>query len=277
MLFEFVLKPINNVGLFSNPETNTNHLHWFGFTDGYYRMNLGEAKLLDFSEETVAFYRKESPLAVSGTYLDNWVDYQVARFYEDCLANFPYVVETVPEDLWEYLEFEYETQGEWRRYWRDLTDKFNREETDKFYDAFEWMTYERYLTGGHITSYNILSWSDGKNINIYWNNEGIYSHDEVPAWSAQKGKFSLPLNDYIEEMKSFHKRLFEQMADRIDEVCKKWDRGDVIIDCVSMKEDHKKREENFAKVLSTLPNKTDWNHVRECLNWLHQTYPKNHN
>ncbi len=268
MLFEFELKPVNGIEGWFRPASGTKHLSWFGFTLGYYRMNLGSEKLLNSSDETVAYYRQVAPSANTGTYLDSYVDYQIARFYEDCLELLPYALEPVPENLRDYIELEYETLRRWRLPWTDLTDKFDKEEKNKFFDALDWVTNDRYLTGGHITPYNILFWSDGQNMNIYWNNQEIYSHKDVPAWSAQKGKFKLPINQYLDEVKSFHNRLFEQMEQRIDDVCKKWERTDVIVDCEVMKTEHRQRAERFVQILATPPHKTDWNRVGECLSWL---------
>ncbi|MGW2278218.1 DUF5984 family protein [Streptomyces sp. NPDC001770] len=67
--------------------------HWFGLTDGWYCVDLDGHEVLRYSARTVAELRKD------GVPPHPYVDYYVARLWEDLLAIVSDAMEPVPGDL----------------------------------------------------------------------------------------------------------------------------------------------------------------------------------
>ncbi|MGW2839096.1 DUF5984 family protein [Streptomyces sp. NPDC001493] len=92
--------------------------HWFGLTDGWYCVDLDGHEVLRYSARTVAELRKE------GDPPHPYVDYYVARLWEDLLAIVSDAMEPVPGDLagiaadpspdWEWVDTpEAEAAADW--------------------------------------------------------------------------------------------------------------------------------------------------------------------
>jgi hypothetical protein len=93
-LFEFVLRPIEQVAPWGAP--GEENLHWFGLTDGWYWMNVGEVQLMRYSQRLIdAIPEWNPPLP--------YVDYQVDRLYDDLLSILPAIVDPIPPDIADFV------------------------------------------------------------------------------------------------------------------------------------------------------------------------------
>lgn len=114
--FGFELTPLAEVGTWGR---ETPRLHWFGLTDGWYWIELGEIRLLRFSAD----------------YEIPYVDYYVVRLWEDLLGLLPAVLEEVPADLVGFLRSDH--LG------------WNEVESDDAEAAIYWWS-DRYLDLGYL-------------------------------------------------------------------------------------------------------------------------------
>jgi hypothetical protein len=93
--FRFMLKPLREVTPWGESER---YLHWFGLTEGWYWIELGNHELLRcYSAQTLEGQR-------DGTFQHHpYVDYYVARYWEDLIQLAPVVMQPVPGDLAEFI------------------------------------------------------------------------------------------------------------------------------------------------------------------------------
>lgn len=82
--FLFELRPVENVEPWGVP--GDRKLHWFGLTDGWQCLDTTAGRLLEYA----------IPAHPSGK---TWMEYQVARLFEDLLGAWPAIVEPVPDDV----------------------------------------------------------------------------------------------------------------------------------------------------------------------------------
>lgn len=73
-------------------------LHWFGLTDGWYWIELGDQELLRYSPDTLRRFRSDD-LGPRHPY----VDYYIARLWEDLIDLPPMVMQPVPDDLQRFV------------------------------------------------------------------------------------------------------------------------------------------------------------------------------
>jgi hypothetical protein len=83
--FRFVLTPLGRVAPWGHEDRS---LHWFGLTDGWYWIELAGHELLRYAPDTL----RQHP----------YVDYYVARLWEDVVEMTPAVLEPVPADLLDF-------------------------------------------------------------------------------------------------------------------------------------------------------------------------------
>jgi hypothetical protein len=250
MLFNFTLAPLAEVSPWGEP--GDHHLHWFGLTYGLYWMEVGQDRLFEYSEQ-----------ARAALDLIRYVDYYVVRLYEDILEMFPFVLEPVPASLIPYLSGE--TGQKWdatfTSWWESLDDDPNPKQYSRVVDLCIELTSNRFLDAGYLRQApQIGMWSDESLVYIEWDNrERLF--EGVPAWSARYGTYALPREQFISEVKSFHSRLMEQMAQRIDEVIAGALPPDVRIEqhgLPGLQEQHELRRSLGDKALAAPPSKTDW-------------------
>ena len=104
MIFDFQLKHIEDIqpwGEFPNK-----NLHWFGFTDGKYRLKIGDEFLLNYSEEYKEYCSEKFP---DYTFETTFVEYQVVRLWEDTLELFSDIVESKSRETKHFLDAGYLT------------------------------------------------------------------------------------------------------------------------------------------------------------------------
>lgn len=252
MLINFTLAPIDEVVPWGQPGSYC--LHWFGLTYGEYWIQAGDATLFEYSDHARA----------AGA--ERYCTYQVVRLYEDLMDMLPHILEPVPNPLVPYisgagpgiLRGAYDAWCEIAADLPDADDRF------AFADAaVEWVERRR-LDSSHLApSANIAIWSDDERVHIGWDNRDRL-FDGEPAWSASLGSYRMSRGEFIKEMKSFHDRLMEQMAVRIDQVASGRLRSEIQIDLPGLTKEHEQRTRSLEAALKIVPA-TDWRQVERAV------------
>jgi len=131
--FNFELEPIDDIPPWGEGDSRT--LHWFGLTLGHYWVSTPLGDVLRYTDEQVREWEDQSP----------YVDYQVARIFEDLQCVLPSALEPVPEEIAALIE-----EGGWvdtvshRLKFLDDTDEQNR-----LYESF-WMRLSGTVIGPSI-------------------------------------------------------------------------------------------------------------------------------
>lgn len=252
MLIGFRLLPLARTQPWGRPGNLT--LHWFGLTDGCYWIEVGANRLFEYSEAAQA----------AGT--ARYCEYQVVRLYEDLLDMLPHILEPVPGSLIQYLS------GDTAIHWRANFDAWCHRSSDgldedRFYqiidDATSW-SGARHLDSAYLSpSANVSIWSDAASVHFEWDNRGRLI-DGKPAWSALLGTYPLPRAEFIEEIRSFNKRLMDQMSERVEEVLAGALASDINIDMPALVREHEQRSRALEDALRFQPQ-TDWGRVEASI------------
>jgi hypothetical protein len=252
VLINFTLTPIEEILPWGQPGSYS--LHWFGLTYGEYWIQASEAALFEYSDHARNAGAKR------------YCDYQVVRLYEDLMEMLPYILEPVPEPLVPYI------CGEPAKAWQNAYDAWrDRNEgvldTDYFCeiaDAAVVWSGKRRLDSAYLSpSANIAIWSDQEQVHIEWDNRDRHV-DGKPAWSAVLGSYQMPRDEFIEEMKSFHIRLLDQMAARVDQVVAGCLPSDIQIDLPGLVREHEQRARSLESALRLVPE-TDWQQTERAI------------
>jgi hypothetical protein len=178
----------------------------------------------------------------------------------------PYILEPVPEPLAPYISGE--SAEAWRNVyaaWCDTDDDV----TDPDYlgelgDAAVAWSGKRHLDSAYLSpSANIAIWSDREHVHIEWDNRDRLFEGN-PAWSALVGSYSMPRDQFLSEMKSFHDRLMEQMAARVDQVMAGHLPSEIEIDVPSLVREQGQRTRSFDEALRVVPG-TDWQRAETAI------------
>ncbi len=252
MLINFTLAPLARIVPWGEP--GNYRLHWFGLTYGEYWIEAGEATLLEYSDHARA----------AGA--ERYCTYQVVRLHEDLMEMLPYILEPVPDPLVPYISGE--GPGILRSAhaaWCERVD--DGPEADGLFDfadaAVGWIENRRLDSSYLLPSANVAIWSDEEHTHIAWDNRGRQFGGE-PAWSASLGSYLVSRVEFIEEIKSFHDRLMEQMAARVAQVASGCLPSEIQVDLPGLITEHEQRTRSFDAALKVVPA-TDWRQAERAV------------
>ncbi|OUS29194.1 hypothetical protein A9Q99_08755 [Gammaproteobacteria bacterium 45_16_T64] len=249
-LFEFRLRPLTEVEPWGEePDLS---LHWYGLTDGFYHMNVGEEQLYRYSDELMDIWSKEH------SYSKPFFDYQVTRLHEDVLCMLSDVLQPIPVRMHEYIST-VEKQRVWEDTLAGVYDETEYEEVEETYEmASEWLFHRRLqgMGGGP----NVIIWRVGDTIHIRWNSESILL-EGVQAWSTARGEYQLTVEAYVAEVESFHHRLMNDMRERIRLITTNNPMPHVNIDIPALISVQEEKDRFLSESLNRKPNVDDWGDV----------------
>jgi hypothetical protein len=263
MLFQFQLRPVKDVEPWGNEGDFS--LSWFGLTDGWYWMNCGDQELFRYDDAVLTAWHAKGLVPTDPPY----VDYQVVRLWEDMLEMLPDVLDPVPVELRQRVEPN-PMVGKWSAQpWKDLWTNWrelSEAELDLLCAATGWLS-NRTLDVGHLNhGPRIWFWTDGATLFIRWNNEGLYL-DGLREWSSIEGSYSMPLDAFVEEVRSFDRRLIGAMALRVKEIRHSWDRPAIQIDRDALVREQGQRAGKLSLILERVKIRepAPWKAVSEAI------------
>jgi hypothetical protein len=258
MLFNFRLRPVDRI----TPWTREGQpvLHWFGLTDGWYWMEVGTDELFRYTDDIlrrwdIAPHHKENL---------PYVGYQVVRLWEDLLEMLPSILEPIPDCVLEHVQ-----PGAQALVWRNQVDDCLIPQTDVPDNASDllerttsWLDH-RWLDVGYLhAGPRIWFWAQEQTVVIHWDNREIRV-DDMPVWTAGVGSIFLPLDVFIDEVRSFDRRLIHSMQERIASVQQHWSRSEVALDVPVLLREQQDRATWMEYILERAHNKppTAWQDV----------------
>lgn len=258
MRFHFRLRETQSMPLWRDAD-GAAHLHWFGLTDGWYWIEAEGSELFRYSQVLVDKWRSEHQ---SAPWLEAlpYVDYQVARLWEDVLNILPDVLEPVPKALAQHLG----SGGAWHEWMRvawTTPELQTLDSMERVYDATNWWITRRVDTAYLQAGPNIWFWSDGESLHLEWDNHEC-TLDGQPAWEAAVGEDITPTEEFLAEVRNFDMRLIRRMHDRVTLVQGGEARPGITLD-PGLSEDQRQRAQRLSTVLAhTTPREpTDWESV----------------
>lgn len=255
MLFNFHLLPIEDVSLFGYE--NQRSLHWFGLTDGWYWLCVGDDELFRYHET-----RLEKWKAAGETWDHLYVEYQVVRIWEDIQDILPSILEPIPAAIHQRCD---PNQGIWQLFAQELACLESHDDHEAWFAATNWLSGRQLDTSYLVNAPRISIWTDGTTLHINWDNRDDQEAG-IPTWSTQQGMFTMPLARFIDEVRSFDKRLITAMDERVKSAKAHWPLPDVEINLDFLEVEHRNRamwmDQAFARAQM---QHTDWDAVSAAI------------
>ncbi len=234
-MFEFELTPIELIQPWGEPPNLS--LHWFGLTDGKYRIRVGDDYLLNYSDEYLGHTGRST----------SFVEYQVVRLWEDILEMLPAILEPVPEELHFLLETSALARSDWY-------------EDEDFPEEYIFWVCDRELDCGYLTNApQITIWSTENDVIVSWDCV-LNTENGDPVWSATRDSFRMSRNHFLTAVTEFDSALIAQMKDRVDSVVSGWKSNSISIDLSQLIREQEDRSTWLANHLRRTPN-TPWEEV----------------
>lgn len=249
--FRFELYPLDEVSPWGRDQPS---LHWFGLTEGWYRIEVGGRELLRRS-------RVE--------YRHPYVDYYLARLWEDVCVLTPDVLEPVPDDLqpfvssdprhWVCDPLEFMPEGD-----KDGTgDVGSDAPEDPVVTAANWHG-EHYLDFGYLRNApDLRFWrtvcGDRDEVTVDWRHE---DDGEIAFTAGPAVRFSVPTVSYLEAVHALDRDLMAAMRQRVEELERGGGPPGVNLDLALVRREHEDRTRWLARNLERSPD-TNWDVVRQ--------------
>jgi hypothetical protein len=262
MLFNFRLRPVDHIAPWSREGQPV--LHWFGLTDGWYWMDVGTDQLFRYTDDILRLW------GIPSNHRENlpYVDYQVVRLWEDLQEMLPAILEPIPERVLAHVQ-----PGAQALIWRNQVVDYLIPEPDvpdNAYDLLErttsWLDH-RWLDVGYLQAGpRIWFWIQEQTAVIHWDNREIRI-DDKPVWTATVGSIALPLDMFIEEVRSFDRRLIDAMQTRTAAIQQQWSRLDVALDVPALLREQQERATWMERTLEQTRHSpsTAWQDVLEMI------------
>lgn len=197
-------------------------MHWFGLTDGWYWIEVGELRLLQYAD-------------------GSGIDYYVVRLWEDLLQLLPALLEDVPEDLVGFVSGD--SLG-----WNDV-------ESEAADAAMNWYS-DHWLYLGYLRDSPAICFSrrDGQ-VTIDW------EMPEPNKFAVPRtGTVAVDAGQFVAAIEEFDRELLAAMAARIAEVEASPLVG-VEIDLEQLRREHEDRS-GWLQRARSWQRATDWNAIR---------------
>ncbi|MQY10336.1 hypothetical protein SRB5_04430 [Streptomyces sp. RB5] len=229
-MIRFRLRPLDRIEPWGD---ETPKLHWFGLSDGWYWLEAGSHELLRYT----------------GPDDPPYVDYYVARLWEDLREILPTVLEPVPADLVTFIADDVPPWGD-------------DEITDAVLAAYSWHG-EHWLNLGYLSSAPRLRFwrttDDGDTVTLDWRRSPGFTG---PATA----RIAVPTEDFRAAVREFDDAFLAAMAERVREVVAAGGVPGVEIDLDRLRREHRTR-------VAPVPERsarTDWELVRAGVRELRQ-------
>ena len=209
-LFDFTLKNIEQALAFNYASPC-----WFWLTDGSYNICINGKRLLSYNPDCLMAEERaqvEQHAAINGL-PPHEPDYYIVRLYEDVLSEaLPYTWHNVGELAHQCLlnPSVDDLAGEAR--WNSVILDEDNDLLDKC------MFPHGYLGSGYMLMPEFRVWRYADEIYIYWNGNRT-NENGIPFFQhTGEAVFVISFDDFIHEVRDFHRRLMAAMAERIRQI-----------------------------------------------------------
>ncbi|MBM0224750.1 DUF5984 family protein [Micromonospora sp. ATA51] len=242
--FRFELRPLAQVHPWGRDRRT---LHWFGLTDGWYWIELNGHELLRYSDQTVRRWQADGYEGLP------YVDYYVARLWEDLLQLLPAVLEPVPANLVPFIE-------------ADFTGWQERGEHEEVFTAEVWYG-NRVLDLGYRRNGPVIRWwrtiiNGADAVTVDWWNRRCEHDINVTFADPVRGRLVLTTEEFIDAVRDLDRDLMAAMHERIPVLEeRRVVLPDVELDRTALRAEHHHRTTWLQHALDRLLE-TDWVAVR---------------
>ncbi|MFI6046499.1 DUF5984 family protein [Nocardia sp. NPDC051321] len=254
--FRFGLTPLDRVGQCGDQYRT---LPWFALTEGWYYIDVGGHDLLRVSERTAELLRTQAGHRAAAH--DCYVEYYVARLWEDMLTLLPSALEPVPSDL---IDFAGSESTGW-----SLADTREVDAASTWYGDRTLDTGYLWF-GPHVRCWRTVD-GGGDSVTIAWH----YPPDpesEIEFTAPPTGRVNVPTDEFRTAVIEFDRTLLAAMNERLREFELLGPPAGIEIDLPLLQQEQQDRANWLAQALERRPD-TDWAAVRIGARALRQSSP----
>lgn len=252
-MFRFALKPLEEVQAWGEPPNLS--LSWFALTDGYCFVEMGDHKVLWYSDTGCRELSWDLEAAPEGFELA--VSYWVSRLFEDIAELYPAILEPVPNDIAAILD----TADSHQR-WNDFVATWDGD-GDNEADLL-WIDQRTLDTGYLRAGPRPTFWRVGDTIRMRCDNRGNVL-DGVAIWSSELVEHEVAVSELVEHVRRFGSALLAQMDKRTRRVEAGWCPQGVRLDAGDLRRDHESRVKEWQTAITRAAPPTNWGAVRHAL------------
>lgn len=263
MLFNFALFPLGET-IIDELDLDGKHasLCWYNLTDGWYWIDVGTEHLFRYTPECLRRWSANDPRPMHWPY----VDYQVARLWEDLLDILPAVLEPLPPALAQRLVAPL-VWNEWLVAFQDWTQSREEEDEEEDFDILTRWWFERKLDTGYLVEGpQVWLWNDGTHIHLVWDNcERLL--EGVAVWTATTGEVLVPVAEFLEEVSAFDHHLMNAMTNRVKAARQHWAQPGYQEELAWLEKEQVQRAGMLAHTLEAMTTRkpTDWEQIMTLL------------
>jgi len=235
--FRFELRDLAEVVPWGSAETGLT-LHWFGLTDGWYDVIIGEHRL---------FGGPEDPRGI---------DYQVVRLWEDLIEVAPSALAEIPAVLHARLA-NVDAWKSWVEKARELDDR------DELVTVASSWWFERQLSAIHLVGAPALQlWRMGDELRIHWHSSPRAANGST--WSSPNGNAVVMADAFRQALIDFDRDLISAMENRVTEIERGWRRSEITIDVEHLRREQVDRSTWLERALLS-PRARAWDEVVDAV------------
>lgn len=250
-LFQFELTPVENIKPWGDNDGDLS-LSLYALTDGHFRISVGKEALLRYTPAIISHWGLSNEDA----------EYQVACFARDVLDSVSAATSPIPvffenivrdESLFRQLQ-KSPAQCSHQKVPAGViaeleVEKTNADFKQDHYNAFRWLG-ERSIWLNYLTSSpDIWFVRVGNEVWIQWNNVDR-KFEGIDVWTAQRGTYSISVQAFLAECRSFSERLLSAMESRILSIENGSVRAQIPLDTASLRNQLFAFKSEFEKSLS---------------------------
>jgi hypothetical protein len=227
-------------------------LHWFGLTSGCYWIETSLGTVFRYTDEI---------LAVKG-WPCHYVDYQVARMFEDLQQCLPAALESVPLDIAQTV-----TGPGWRAReasWIQAGGEHQESRWDLLEAAVGWWQ-DRHIDTMHLRhGPDFHVWRVADEIHFRWETDDNYD-GTTEVFAVPNGHVRINVIEFRTAAYGFCEAVLQAMRIRVDSIERNgWQRSDCALDVEQLVSEQKQREQMFIDVRNRSVT-SDWENIREHL------------
>ena len=267
--FNYRRRELKEIQPFGNEQTGRS-LHWFGLTDAYYWISIGQTELFRYTDSFLKHHNLNRDIP--------YVDYQFARIYQDFFWILPHIAEPVPDEIYDrisdannLIKFK-----EMLRHWlQNLWNEEDKQYDDIYVPASNWIQ-DRSLDSGYLLyAPEIYFVRNRDKITVYWYCNKS-SDEGINVWRETQGSYTLDFNEFVDGISSSFGYFFSEMDKQVRLACENWPFRNVQIDFNLLKDSQVKFKKEMEQAISDLRSpsligKQDWSEVRKSITSLIQS------
>lgn len=211
--FTFALRDLDDVEPWGEPEHPT--LHWFGLTDGWYDLTIGDDHLF------------------GGPDLPRGVEYPVVRLWEDLIEVAPQVLQPIPSALAARVE----SIDAWRQWSQRALELDHPRELNEA--ALSWWWRRELTSTQFIDAPRLHMWRVGEVLHLHWHT--LLAEPGGPVWPSPRGTAVTSPDAFHSALINFDRDLLAAMEARVVAVERGWQRTEIGIDVRGLRREHEDR------------------------------------